>query len=212
MKIKPIFSKKTVPYEESFSFMEDAVSKIANDNSEEIVWFLEHEAILTAGTSAREEDVLGDEIPIFKTNRGGKHTLHAPGQRVVYLMINLKKRAFPNIPDPRRYILDLEEVIINSLAKVGIKGEIREGRVGVWVVNPLTEKEEKIAAIGVRFSKGVTWHGIAINVKNDLSLFKAINPCGITEFGVCSLESLGVAIEMEEFDKILLSEISKKWN
>jgi lipoyl(octanoyl) transferase len=127
-------------------------------------------------------------------------------------MINLKKRALPLTPDPRKYIKDLEEIIINSLSKIGIKGEVRPERVGVWVLNPLTQREEKIAAIGVRFSKGVTWHGVAINVENDLSLFNAINPCGITEFGVCSLRSLGAEISMKEFDKILVKEIESKFN
>lgn len=211
MKPKFLFSETLIPYNESFSFMEAKIAEIASGTSEEIIWFLEHPPILTAGTSANESDVLSHHMPVFKTNRGGKHTHHAPGQRVIYLMINLKKRAFPKVPDPRKYVQDLEEIIINSLSKIGIKGEMREGRIGVWVFNEKSQKEEKIAAIGVRFSKGVTWHGIAINVENDLSLFNAINPCGITEFGVCSLRSLGSTVSMKEFDEILKQEIKSKF-
>ena len=206
-----LHSNKLINYEESFNFMEQRIAKIAKEEESELIWFLEHPAIITAGTSAKEEDILKTDLPIFKTNRGGKHTHHAPGQRVIYIMLNLKKRAKGRLPDLKQFILTLENIIINSLAKIGIKGEIKEGRVGVWVFNENNQKEEKIAAIGVRFTKGVTWHGIAINVTNDLCLFSGINPCGITEYGVCSVHSLKVNKTMKELDKYLIDEFKKNF-
>jgi lipoyl(octanoyl) transferase len=204
-----LVSKTLISYPDAIDFMEKRANDIADGIADELIWFLEHEAILTAGTSAKEEDVILNDLPIYKTNRGGKHTLHAPNQRVCYLLLNLKKRA-GGVPDPKKYVKTLEEAIISSLARIGIKGEIREDRVGVWVVNN-GGKEEKICAIGVRFKRGVTMHGFAINVNNDLSLFNTIIPCGIKEYGVCSIESLGINISFEEFDVILKDELFKSF-
>jgi lipoyl(octanoyl) transferase len=203
-----LFSGNPIKYLDAIDFMEKRAEEIAIGISEELIWFLEHEAVLTAGTSAKDEDILSsNNLPIYKTNRGGKHTLHAPRQRICYLLLNLKKRA-GGVPDPKKYVKTLENIVISSLAKIGIKGEIREDRIGVWVVRE-DGREEKICAIGVRFKRGVSMHGFAINVENDLSLFNSIIPCGIREYGVCSIASLGVKIHFEEFDKILKEEIVK---
>ena len=223
MEIEFLFSSNPIPYEQSIEFMEARVAKILNNETKELVWFLEHPAIITAGTSAKEEDVLSNDIPILKANRGGRHTLHSLGQRVVYIMLNLKKRA-NGVPDPRKFVATLENVIINSLNKIGIKGEIRQDRVGVWVLrNDLIEDvlvetslnerkyEEKIAAIGVRFKSGISMHGFAINFSNDLSLFSNIIPCGITEHGICSVQSLGKNVDLKTFDKILEEELKKNF-
>ena len=210
--IEFLISKLPVAYPQSIKIMEERVQSILSGTGRELIWLLEHPPILTAGTSFKEEDLLTDNLPVFQTNRGGKHTLHAPGQRVCYLILNLKERAGGKVPDVRKYVLDLENIIINALAAFGIKGEVKEGRVGVWVTNPNTKKEEKIAAIGIRLTRGITMHGFAINISNDLSLFDNIVPCGISDFGVSSLHSLGVKVGMEEFDKILLKEISLKFS
>ncbi len=202
-----LLSKEPINYEDAIAFMEERTSQILEGKASELIWFLEHFPILTAGTSAKDTDILDDKIKVIKTNRGGKHTLHAPRQRVCYIMLNLKKRA-GKIPDPRRYIKTIEEIVISALANIGIKGEIREDRVGVWVQNG--NNEEKICAIGVRFKSGITMHGFAINVENDLSLFNSIIPCGIKDYGVCSIKSLGIKISIEEFDEILKKEIFTK--
>lgn len=208
-KIDFIFSTDLVQYRESYDFMLKKAIEIAEGKSNELVWFLEHSTIFTAGTSAKDEDLLNPSMPVFKTNRGGKYTLHTKGQRVVYLMLNLKKRTESIIPDIRKYVQNLEKIIIESLNTIGIKAETKEGMIGVWVLNAKTNKLEKIAAIGIRISKGVTTHGFAININNDLNLYNNIIPCGIKQYGVCSLESLGYNIKITEFDKILLKEINK---
>ena len=195
-----IFEKDAVAYPNAVELMEKRVADIRDTQGSETVWLLEHPALYTAGTSADESDLLEARFPVYKTGRGGEYTYHGPGQRVAYVMLDLKKRQ--SKPDVRHYVWSLEEWIIQTLAEFDIKGERREGRVGIWVVMP-DGSESKIAAIGVRIRKWVTYHGIAINVNPDLSHFGGIVPCGISQHGVTSMHDLGKKISMEELDSVL---------
>ncbi len=195
-----IFEKDAVAYPNAVELMEKRVADIRDSQGSETVWLLEHPALYTAGTSADESDLLDARFPVYKTGRGGEYTYHGPGQRVGYVMLDLKKRQ--NKPDVRHFVWSLEEWIIQTLAEFDIKGERREGRVGIWVVMP-DGSESKIAAIGVRIRKWVTYHGIAINVNPDLSHFGGIVPCGISHHGVTSMHDLGKTISMEELDPVL---------
>ena len=195
-----IFEKDAVAYPNAVELMEKRVADIRDSQGSETVWLLEHPALYTAGTSADESDLLEARFPVYKTGRGGEYTYHGPGQRVGYVMLDLKKRQ--SKPDVRHYVWSLEEWIIQTLAEFDIKGERREGRVGIWVVMP-DGSESKIAAIGVRIRKWVTYHGIAINVNPDLSHFGGIVPCGISQHGVTSMHDLGKTISMEELDPVL---------
>jgi len=195
-----IFEKDAVAYPNAVELMEKRVADIRDSQGSETVWLLEHPALYTAGTSADESDLLDARFPVYKTGRGGEYTYHGPGQRVGYVMLDLKKRQ--NKPDVRHYVWSLEEWIIQTLAEFDIKGERREGRVGIWVVMP-DGSESKIAAIGVRIRKWVTYHGIAINVNPDLSHFGGIVPCGIAQHGVTNMHDLGKTISMEELDPVL---------
>jgi len=167
----------------------------AGEDIAEQVWLLEHPPLYTAGTSANEGDLRAPAFPVYHTQRGGQYTYHGPGQRVVYVMLDLRQRG----RDVSAFVRGLEQWIIDSLADLGVSAERRCGRVGVWVVRK-DGREEKIAAIGIRLKKWVSYHGIAINVSPDLSHFGGIVPCGISEHGVCSLESLGVAASMDDLD------------
>lgn len=189
------FSDKPVPYEEALAFMDTCVSDIHNHKTEECIWFLEHPPMYTAGTSAKAADLLNPQFPVFETGRGGEYTYHGPGQRVVYVMVDLKKRG--GVPDVKKYVCDLERWIINALKEFDIKGECVDGRVGVWVGN------QKIAAIGVRVRHWITLHGISINVNPDLSHYGGIVPCGISDAGVTSMHALGVKASMAELDAAL---------
>ena len=191
-----INSDQLVEYDDALSFMEQRVADIHAGHKDDAVWFLEHPSLYTAGTSAKEGDLLDDRFPVYKTGRGGQYTYHGPGQRVVYLILDLKRRQ--QQPDIKKYIWNLEEVIIRSLADFGITGERRHGRVGIWVVQG--QSENKIAAIGVRVRHWVAYHGIAINLAPDLSHFGGIVPCGIQEHGVTSFEKLGVDCTMGQLD------------
>jgi lipoyl(octanoyl) transferase len=186
-----------LPYPEAVAFMEARAAAIAEGTASELVWLVEHPPIYTAGTSAREEDLLDARFPVFKTGRGGQFTYHGPGQRVGYVMLNLRHRG----GDVRRYVHDLEEWLIRALARFDVKGERREGRVGIWVVRGA--REDKIAALGVRVRRWVAFHGVALNVAPDLTHFGGIVPCGIRGFGVTSLADLGVAATMSEADVAL---------
>lgn len=177
-------SQKLIPYEEAIAFMEGRVSAIRSGEKPECVWLLEHPPLYTAGTSASKEDLLEARFPVYETGRGGEYTYHGPGQRVAYVMLDLKKRQ--KEPDIKKYVWQLEEWIIQTLALLNIKGERREGRIGIWVVGK-DNIERKIAAIGVRIRHWVSYHGIAINLNPDLSHFEGIVPCGIKEFGVTSI-------------------------
>lgn len=191
-----------VPYPEAMAFMEGRVDAIAKQAARECVWLLEHPPLYTAGTSARADDLLDPRFPVYETGRGGEYTYHGPGQRVAYLMLNLKKRQ--QEPDIKKYIWQVEEWAIRTLARLGITGERRAGRVGIWVAGP-SGAEAKIAAIGVRVRHWVAYHGLAINNAPDLSHFAGIVPCGIREYGITSLKALGVEASMDELDVALKS-------
>ena len=196
-----------VPYETALAAMEDRAGRIAAGTADEAVWLLEHPPIYTAGTSARREDLTDpDRFPVYSAGRGGQYTYHGPGQRVVYVMLDLNRRG----RDVRRFVSLLEAWVIATLAEFGVKGETRAGRVGVWVVRPDrpanpdgTPREDKIAAIGVKLRRWVSFHGISLNVEPDLGHFDGIVPCGIREHGVTSLVDLGLPVTMEEVDVAL---------
>lgn len=198
-------SPNPIEYEDALAVMEDTVADIRAGTSPEQVWLLEHPPLYTAGTSANSKDLLSDKFPVFETGRGGEYTYHGPGQRVGYVLIDLKKRQ--QTPDIKQYIKGLEQWIIDTLAEFGIQGERREGRIGIWVVKP-DGSEAKIAAIGVRIRHWVTYHGISINLNPDLSHFEGIVPCGIADHGVTSFEDLGVKATMEDLDKALQKNFS----
>lgn len=188
-----------VAYEEAVAAMEQRVQAIIAGEAGELVWLVEHPPVITAGTSASMSDVRQPgRFPLHETGRGGQLTYHGPGQRVVYLMLDLRARK----PDLRAYVQALEDVIIRTLAAFEITGERRAGRVGIWVVNA-QGGEDKIAAIGVRVRRWVTFHGLAINVCPDLEHFEAIVPCGIVGHGVTSLAKLGVAASLTEVDRVI---------
>ena len=201
--IEWLTSEAPVPYPEALAFMETRAAAIAEGTARQAVWLLEHPPLYTAGTSARPDDLLEPgRFPVFAAGRGGQYTYHGPGQRVAYVMLDLRNRG----EDVRRYVRDLEEWIIRTLARFNLKGERREGRVGIWVAHD--GREDKIAAIGVRVRRWVTFHGISINVDPDLSHFSGIVPCGIQEsaaapLGVTSLAALGYIVSMPEFDMAL---------
>jgi len=194
-KIEWKISENLVPYEEALFQMEARVAAIAAGSANELIWLLEHPPLYTAGTSAEEADLVSpDKFPVYKAGRGGQYTYHGPGQRIAYVMLDLKKRG----SDIRAFVQDLENWVIDVLSQYQIKGEKREGRVGVWVVN--RGSEDKIAAIGVRVRKWVSFHGISINVEPDLSHYSGIVPCGISEYGVTSLVHQGIPVTLPEFD------------
>ncbi len=192
-----------VPYLEAVATMDARVAAIADGTAPELVWLLEHPPLYTSGTSGKEADLLDSRFPLFATGRGGQLTYHGPGQRVAYVMLNLKRRR----PDVRAYVAGLEEWIIRTLAAFNVRGERREDRVGVWVARPDKGRdyEDKIAAIGVRLRRWVSLHGIAINVEPDLTHFSAIVPCGVINprYGVTSLVDLGHPLTMADVDVAL---------
>jgi lipoyl(octanoyl) transferase len=195
------FSDEEIPYEEALSFMEQRVREIRAGTAKECIWLLEHPPLYTAGTSANRKDLIDPErFPVYDAGRGGQYTYHGPGQRIAYVMLDLAKRG----RDIRKFVHNLEEWVIQTLATFNITGERRDGRVGIWVDRGMG-REDKIGAIGVRVRKWVTFHGISINVEPDLSHFEGIVPCGITEHGVTSLQDLGVWITMQEVDSLLMT-------
>lgn len=197
-------SSAPVDYPEAVAWMERRVAAIRDGNEAECVWLLEHPPLYTAGTSADPADLLTpDRFPVHQTGRGGEYTYHGPGQRVGYVMLDLKART----PDVRRFVNDLERWVIGTLAEFGIAGERREGRVGVWVVTPGGEK--KIAALGIRLRRWVSFHGISINLNPDLEHFGGIVPCGIQDYGVTSFADLGVTAGMDDLDAALKRQFEK---
>jgi len=195
-------SEGLTPYEEAVAFMEARAEAIADGRARELVWLVEHPPLYTAGTSAQPEDLVDpNRFPVHQTGRGGQYTYHGPGQRVAYVMLDLKRRR----PDLRRYVAALESWLIGTLADFNIRGERREDRVGVWVRRPDKGEtsEDKIAAIGIRVRRWVTFHGISLNVEPDLSHFTGIVPCGVTLHGVTSLMDLGIPVTMPEVDAVL---------
>lgn len=190
-------SKELVNYPDALSFMEQRVKAIQSGEGQECIWLLEHPPLYTAGTSAKPEDLLEAHFPVFQTGRGGQFTYHGPGQRVGYVMIDLSKR----LKDVRQFVTALEQWLIDTLKEWGIQGERRQGRVGIWVKTP--GGDEKIAALGVRMSKWVTFHGVALNVHPNLDHFQGIVPCGLPQFGVTSLSQLGLTLAMDDIDRAL---------
>jgi lipoyl(octanoyl) transferase len=193
-------SSAPVPYPQAVAAMEARVAAIADGQAPELVWLLQHPPLYTSGTSGKDADLLEARFPLFSTGRGGQLTYHGPGQRVAYVMLDLKQRR----PDVRAYVAGLEQWIIQALATFNLRGERREDRVGVWVARPDKGQghEDKIAAIGVRLRRWVSFHGISINVDPDLTHFDAIVPCGIADprYGVTSLADLGLAASMGGLD------------
>ena len=188
-------SSSPVDYTKAVAIMEARASAIADGTAREMVWLLEHPPLYTAGVSAKPEDLLApDRFPVFKSGRGGQYTYHGPGQRVAYIMIDLRARG----RDAKAFVTSLEAWVIGALAILGVVAETRCGRVGVWVERK--PNEDKIAAIGVKLRRWVSFHGISLNVAPDLSHFTGIVPCGITQHGVTSLADLGVTTSMQEAD------------
>jgi lipoyl(octanoyl) transferase len=202
-----IISDQPVPYERACAEMEARADAIAAGTAGEAIWLLEHPPLYTAGTSARPEDLTDPHrFPVHATKRGGQYTYHGPGQRVVYVMLDVGRRG----RDVRCFVRDLEAWVIAALAEFNVTGEIRPGRVGVWVARPDkpplpdgTPREDKIAAIGIRLRRWVSFHGISINVDPDLTHFDGIVPCGIRGHGVTSLVDLGLPVAMTDLDVVL---------
>ena len=196
-------SRGLVPYPEAVAAMEARVAGIAARTAPELLWLLEHPPLYTAGTSADASELLEPHLlPVFQTGRGGRYTYHGPGQRIAYAMLHLKRRDL----DIRSFVHGLEEWAIQTLARFGVAGERRAGRVGIWVATG--SREDKIAAIGVRVRRGVTYHGLSINLDPELGHYRGIVPCGIaapeiSNLGVTSLARLGVAASMTELDAAL---------
>jgi lipoyl(octanoyl) transferase len=195
-----------IAYEAALAAMEQRVGAITAGTAPELAWLIEHPPLYTAGTSAKPSDLIEARFPVHQTGRGGQFTYHGPGQRVAYLMLDLRHRG----NDVRRYVATLEEWMIRSLAAFNIRGERREDRVGVWVRRPDKGdgREDKIAAIGIRVKRWVSLHGVALNVEPELSHFQGIVPCGVSEqrYGVTSLVDLGVPVTMPEVDMVLRRE------
>jgi lipoyl(octanoyl) transferase len=200
-------SDQPVAYPDALAQMEARAAAIAaggtGEQARELVWLLEHPPIYTAGTSAQDSDLIDARFPVYRTGRGGQFTYHGPGQRVGYVMLDLKSRK----PDVRAYVRDLEQWLIETLAELGVKGERREGRVGIWVQRGI--REDKIAALGVRIKRWVTLHGVALNVEPDLTHFGGIVPCGISSHGVTSLADLGIPATMADVDVALKKSFRK---
>jgi lipoyl(octanoyl) transferase len=196
-------SAAPVAYPEAVAAMEARAAAIAEGTAGELVWLLEHPPLYTAGVSAKARDLLtADRFPVFRTSRGGQFTYHGPGQRVAYLMLDLNRRG----RDVRAFVAALEAWVVGALARCGVEGQVRPGRVGVWVERPApgeANREDKIAAIGVKLRRWVSFHGISLNVAPDLSHFSGIVPCGQTQFGVTSLADLGLAVSLAEADAAL---------
>ena len=199
-------SEAPVGYADAVAFMEARAAAIAAGSDRELVWLIEHPPLYTAGTSANMQDVIDARFPVFEAGRGGQLTYHGPGQRVAYVMLDLKLRG----PDVRRFVATLEEWIIRTLAAFNVRGERREDRIGVWVRREDKGEgfEDKIAAIGIRVKQWVTLHGMAFNVDPDLSHFAGIVPCGVSaqNYGVTSLVDLGIPVSMPEVDSVLRRE------
>ena len=197
-------------YQTAVAFMDERAAAIAAGSERELVWLLEHPPLYTAGTSASPGELIEARFPVFESGRGGQMTYHGPGQRVAYVMLDLKRRG----PDVRRFVATLEEWIIRTLAAFNVRGERREDRIGVWVRRPDKGQEngqvyeDKIAAIGIRVKQWVTLHGMALNVEPDLSHFSGIVPCGVNEqrYGVTSLADLGIPVSLPEVDMVLRRE------
>ena len=199
-----VFSDNLVSYADAEAQMEAHVAEMIQGTAPERIWCLEHPPLYTAGTSADKRDLVDpDRFPVFTSPRGGQYTYHGPGQRVAYTMLDLNKRG----QDVRAFVQKLEAWVISALAEFGIDGQIRDGRVGVWVTRPDKPplpngdpREDKIAAIGIRLRKWISFHGISVNIDPDLNHYNGIVPCGISDHGVTSFHDLGIPISMNDFD------------
>jgi lipoyl(octanoyl) transferase len=194
-----------IPYPEALTAMQAQVAAIRDGMAGDLVWLVEHPPLYTAGSSAKPDELEQPErFPTYQAGRGGQWTYHGPGQRVAYVMLDLTQpHGSVRARDVRDYVRGLEEWLIRTVAAFGITGERREGRVGIWVVDPKTKQESKIGAIGVRITRWVSWHGVSLNVTPDLAHFSGIVPCGIREHGVTSLHALGAGVSMRDVDHAL---------
>ena len=197
-------SKDLVGYDFAISEMENRVLEIKQNSAKELVWLLEHEPIYTGGTSAKKEDLINNKVEIRSSGRGGQWTWHGPGQRVVYLMLNLRNRQ----QDVKAYVYALEELLILTLNEFSINGTRIDNKPGVWVKND-NNQYDKICALGIRISSWVTFHGVSINVNPDLDVFKNIVPCGVTDGGITSLHDLGKKISLDDLDSSLKKNFEK---
>jgi len=205
--IEYFLDKKTIDYPDSIEFMEKKVEDIHKDNCKEFLWFLEHDNIYTAGTSAKQKDLINsNKFKVYKSSRGGQYTYHGPGQRVVYLMLNLRKKGY----DIRKFISLIEEWIIKSLKDIDVNAVNDKNHVGIWVKDKNSLK--KISSIGLRVRKGITFHGISINLNPNLENFKGINPCGNDPKNVTSLEEIGLKNKIKKFDQVLIKNFSTVFN
>ena len=194
--------ERLLPYPAALEQMQQRVAAIQAGSVRELIWLVQHPPLYTAGTSARPEELTEPaRFPTFKAGRGGQWTYHGPGQRTAYVMLDLN-RPHGRVPahDIRCYVNGLEEWLIRALARFNLRGERREGRVGIWVANPTSGQDEKIAAIGVRVTRWVSWHGVALNVEPNLQHFGGIVPCGLPEYGVTSLAALGITATLQDAD------------
>jgi lipoyl(octanoyl) transferase len=213
MKIKEIeyaISNELVSYQDAIFLMEERVESISSKKKPELIWFLEHPPIYTAGTSANDSDLLKkDTFPVFNASRGGEYTYHGPGQRIVYVMLNIRERGY----DIRTFVSTLEKWITDTLKDLGIDSFLIKENVGVWVNNNKTSySEEKIASIGLRVRKGITFHGVSLNISPNLKHFKGIVSCGNKDKGTTSLKKLGVTLSTKDIDKILLKNFKSNFH
>ena len=205
--IEYFLDKKTIDYPDSIEFMEKKIEDIHKDNCKEFLWFLEHDNIYTAGTSAKQKDLINsNKFKVYKSSRGGQYTYHGPGQRVVYLMLNLRKKGY----DIRKFISLIEEWIIKSLKDIDVNAVNDKNHVGIWIKDKNSLK--KISSIGLRVRKGITFHGISINLNPNLENFKGINPCGNDPKDVTSLEEIGLKNKIKKFDQVLIKNFSTVFN
>ena len=205
--IEYFLDKKTIDYPESIEFMEKKIEDIHKNNCKEFLWFLEHDNIYTAGTSAKQKDLINsNKFKVYKSSRGGQYTYHGPGQRVVYLMLNLRKKGY----DIRKFISLIEEWIIKSLKDIDVNAVNDKNHVGIWIKDKNSLK--KISSIGLRVRKGITFHGISINLNPNLENFKGINPCGNDPKDVTSLEEIGLKNKIKKFDQVLIKNFSTVFN
>ncbi|MFV0292767.1 MAG: lipoyl(octanoyl) transferase LipB [Paracoccus sp. (in: a-proteobacteria)] len=210
-----VTSTGLTPYDDAVTAMEAHVAAMQKGLAHERIWLVEHPPLYTAGTSAKAADLLEAYFPVHETGRGGQYTYHGPGQRVIYTMLDLNRRG----RDIRSFVQTLERWVIDTLSEFGIRGEIREGRVGVWVPRPEkpalpdgTPHEDKIAAIGIKLRRWISFHGIAINVEPDLSHYNGIVPCGISGHGVTSLVDLGLPVSMNDLDTALRTTFTRRFD
>ncbi|AZL15846.1 lipoyl(octanoyl) transferase LipB [Rickettsiales endosymbiont of Stachyamoeba lipophora] len=208
-----VVSEEQVPYEQALSLMQEYHADVLNGNLDHQIWLLEHPDTITIGTSGQEADVLqAQSIPVFHISRGGKATYHGPGQRIIYPFFNMHKIFPKDNLDIKKFVFALESWIIATLKTFGIEGKVYDNRIGVWVDTPgryYPFEQAKIAAIGIKVSKWVSFHGISVNLFPDLNKFNQINPCGLKDYGITSLKDLGLDITLNEFDEALIKNFFK---